>query len=156
MNKHPCTHTCILTCLHYLHTSIQYGMIYIYIYICVYIYIYINMYVCMHVCIYTCAYPIRFRLSTRSNTAKFVELPLDELEKNYDPQWLQERVVSGQQLNPLSVQSVPNKFTCSKSGNLLSIFPSSNSCGLSSAGKTTPSGLLLCQVAKILPLIHTK
>ena len=50
------------------------------------------------------------RLSTRKNTAKFVELPLDELELKYDPQWLQDRVVSGQKLNVLSVPFVPNKI----------------------------------------------
>ena len=34
------------------------------------------------------------RASTRANKTKFVELPLDELEKMYDPKWLAEKVVS--------------------------------------------------------------
>lgn len=34
------------------------------------------------------------RASLRSNRTKFVELPLDELELKYDPEWLQEKVVA--------------------------------------------------------------
>lgn len=34
------------------------------------------------------------RSSTSKNKAKFLELPLDELEKSYDPEWLKEKVVA--------------------------------------------------------------
>ena len=37
---------------------------------------------------------VYLRATTNKNKAKFVELPLDELEKSYDPQWLKERVVA--------------------------------------------------------------
>ena len=39
----------------------------------------------------------------RKETATYVEMPLDELERKYDPQWLQEKVVSCPTLNPFKM-----------------------------------------------------
>ena len=36
------------------------------------------------------------RAATRENKTKFIELPLDELEQKYDPDWLKEKVVNCQ------------------------------------------------------------
>ena len=36
------------------------------------------------------------RASQRENKTKFIELPLDELEQKYDPEWLKEKVVNCQ------------------------------------------------------------
>lgn len=45
------------------------------------------------------------RASTSKNKAKFLELPLDELEKSYDPEWLKSKVVSCRTLNYMKTSS---------------------------------------------------
>lgn len=37
---------------------------------------------------------LQLRASNKKNKTKFIEKPLDELEATYDPQWLQDKVVS--------------------------------------------------------------
>ena len=44
---------------------------------------------------------VYLRATTSKNKAKFVELPLDELEKSYDPEWLKAKVVACRTLTSL-------------------------------------------------------